>query len=29
MQVPAIIDLLNEVNNPHSASAYGNLDEPG
>ncbi|XP_034708565.1 uncharacterized protein LOC117931671 isoform X3 [Vitis riparia] len=29
MQILAIIDLLNEVNNPHAASAYGSLDEPG
>ena len=29
MQILAIIDLLNEVNNPHCASAYGSLDEPG
>ncbi|GLU00836.1 hypothetical protein SLE2022_181750 [Rubroshorea leprosula] len=29
MQILTIIDLLNEVSNPHSASAYGNLDEPG
>ncbi|OMO64215.1 hypothetical protein CCACVL1_21938 [Corchorus capsularis] len=29
MQILAIIDLLNEVNNLQSASAYENLDEPG
>lgn len=25
----ALIDLLQEVSNPHSTSAYGSLDEPG
>lgn len=29
MQALAIIDLLQEVSNPHSTSAYGSLDEPG
>lgn len=29
LQILAIIDILNEVDNPHSASAYGSLDEPG
>ncbi|KAK6239684.1 hypothetical protein QUC31_005153 [Theobroma cacao] len=29
MQILAIIDLLNEVSNPQSASVYENLDEPG
>ncbi|KAA8520765.1 hypothetical protein F0562_014963 [Nyssa sinensis] len=29
MQILAIIDLLHEVSNPHSASAYESLDEPG
>lgn len=28
-QILAIIDLLNEVSNSQSASAYANLDEPG
>ncbi|KAB2056480.1 hypothetical protein ES319_A11G105200v1 [Gossypium barbadense] len=29
MQILAIVDLLNEVSNPQSASVYENLDEPG
>lgn len=29
MKLLAIIDLLHEVSNPHSASAYESLDEPG
>ncbi|KAK9279962.1 hypothetical protein L1049_013646 [Liquidambar formosana] len=29
MQILAIIDLLNEVSSPHSASAYESLDQPG
>lgn len=29
MQILAIVDILNEVNNPQSASVYENLDEPG
>ncbi|XWS46253.1 hypothetical protein CRYUN_Cryun14cG0048700 [Craigia yunnanensis] len=29
MQILAIIDLLNEVSNPQTASIYENLDEPG
>ncbi|XP_038683880.1 uncharacterized protein LOC119984139 isoform X2 [Tripterygium wilfordii] len=29
MQLLAIIDLLGEISNPHSASAYENLDEAG
>ncbi|XP_061370355.1 uncharacterized protein LOC133313063 [Gastrolobium bilobum] len=28
-QILAIIDLLSEVSNPHSSSAYQSLDEPG
>ncbi|KAK3036066.1 hypothetical protein RJ639_029819 [Escallonia herrerae] len=29
MQILSIIDLLDEITNLHSASAYGSLDEPG
>ncbi|KAL6982123.1 hypothetical protein U1Q18_023739 [Sarracenia purpurea var. burkii] len=29
MQILAIVDLLREVSNPHSASTYESLDEPG
>ena len=29
IQILAIVDLLNEINNSNSASAYGSLDEPG
>lgn len=29
LQIHALIDILREVNDPHSASAYGSLDEPG
>lgn len=29
MQMHAIIDILQEVINPHTASVYGSLDEPG
>lgn len=29
MQTLALIDLLQEISNPHSISAYGSLDEPG
>ncbi|KAI3444391.1 hypothetical protein Pfo_001056 [Paulownia fortunei] len=29
MQALALIDLLQDVSNPHSTSAYGSLDEPG
>lgn len=29
LQIHALIDILKEVSDPHSASAYGSLDEPG
>ncbi|XP_057981006.1 uncharacterized protein LOC131166445 isoform X2 [Malania oleifera] len=29
MEIIAIVDLLKEISNPHSNSAYGSLDEPG
>lgn len=29
MQMHAIIDILQEISNPHTASVYGSLDEPG
>lgn len=29
LQIHAIIDIIQEVSDPHSVSAYGSLDEPG
>lgn len=29
VEILALVDLLNEISNVHSASAYQNLDEPG